>query len=79
MAGPLVGSIFVKTWIIQVDPRMQTSFGDSMYNNHIIFFLFSYGTLFLSKGREVFNGVIGCNFHFLFAALSNTRANFPHM
>jgi hypothetical protein len=31
------------------------------------FLTLPYGTLFLSRGRKVFNGAIGCNFHFFLA------------
>jgi hypothetical protein len=40
--------------MISQDPGMQMSFEDTMYNNHVIFFLFSYDTLFLSKGEKGF-------------------------
>jgi hypothetical protein len=61
------------------DPGMQMSFRDTMYNNYVIFSI-SYGSLFsFLKGRKVFNGTIGYNFHYLFTTLFKTRANLPHM
>jgi hypothetical protein len=59
-------------------PGTQMSFGDIMCNSHVIFF-FPTAPFSFQEGRKVFNGAIGCNFHFLLLALSNTRENFPHM
>jgi hypothetical protein len=61
------------------DPRMQMSFGDTMCSNHVILFLFPMALFSFQEGRKVFNGAIGSNFHFPFAALTNTGAIFPHM
>jgi hypothetical protein len=60
------------------DPGMQMSFGDTMFNNHVIF-LFLWYPFSFQVGRKVFNGTIVLNLHFLFAVLFSTRANFPHM
>jgi hypothetical protein len=48
------------------DLGMQMSFEDIMFKQCNFLIFFPYGTLFLSRGRKVFNGALGCNFHSLF-------------
>jgi hypothetical protein len=50
------------------DPGTQTSFGDTMCNNHVIFFLFPMAPFFFQEERKVFIGAIGI-FVFPYAAL----------
>jgi hypothetical protein len=57
---------------------MQMSFEDICVN-YVIFLFSPMASFSFQEGRKNFNGAIGSNFLFLFLALSNTRARFPHM
>jgi hypothetical protein len=56
---------------------MQMSFDDIMYKQ-CNFLIFPMAPFSFQEGRKVFNGAIGCNFHFLFSPLQY-KAKFPHM
>jgi hypothetical protein len=48
-----------------------------MCSNHVIFLLFPTTPFFFQEGRKVFNGAIGCNFHFSFHSLVQYKGQFP--
>jgi hypothetical protein len=55
----------------------QTSFKDTMCNNHVFFFLFPMATFSFQEERKVFNGAIGCNFYFSLRSPIQYKGQFP--